>query len=81
MEMSNESTEECKTKGKIKLCIEDKTIILNDVYYLKASKNIIIITKFMDKGYQVIGEGDHFLIIKDKKVSFQRPRSRQNMSS
>ena len=67
MEMANESTEECKTKGKIKLRIEDKIIILTDVYYLKASKNIIRLTKFMAKGYQVIGEGDHFLITKDNK--------------
>ena len=58
--MAKESTEECKTKGKIKLHIEDKTIILTDVYYLKASKNIISLTKFMSKDYQVIGEGDHF---------------------
>ena len=65
--MANKSTEEWKTKGKIKLRIEDKTIILTDVYYLKASKNIIILTKFMAKGYQVIGEGYHFRIIKDNK--------------
>ena len=67
MEMANESTEECKTNGKIKLLIEDKIIILTEVYYLKVSKNIISLTKFMTKGYQVIGEGDHFLIIKDNK--------------
>ena len=50
MEMANESTEEWKTKGKVKLHIEDKIIVLTDVYYLKASKNIIILTKFMTKG-------------------------------
>ena len=55
MEMENESTEEFKTKGKVKLHIKDKIIVLTDVYYLKASKNIISLTKFMDKGYQVIG--------------------------
>ena len=67
MEMENESTEECNTKGEIKLRIEDKTIILTDVYYLKVSKNIISLTKFMAKGYQVIGEGDHFRITKNQK--------------
>ena len=67
MEMANETTEECKIKGKVKLRIDNKTIILTDVYYLESSKNIISLTKFMSKGYQVIGEGDHFLIIKDNK--------------
>ena len=50
MEMENETTEECNIKGKNKLRIEDKIIILTDVYYLKASKNIISLTKFMTKG-------------------------------
>ena len=63
--MANETTEEWKTKGKLKLLIEDKIIILTDVYYLKASKNIIRLTKFMSKCYQVIGERDHFRITKD----------------
>ena len=55
MEMSNENTEDWKTKGKIKLLNEGKIIILTDVYYLKSSKNIISLSKFMSKGYQVIG--------------------------
>ena len=55
--MENETTKECNIKGKIKLCIEYKVIVLIGVYYLKASKNIISLTKFMAKGYQVIGEG------------------------
>ena len=50
MEMANESTEECKIKGKVKLRIDNKTIILTDVYYLESSKNIISLTKFMAKG-------------------------------
>ena len=49
--MANEYTDECKTKGKVKLRIEDKTIVLTDVYYLKTSNNIISLTKFMVKGY------------------------------
>ena len=65
--MDNESTEECKIKGKVKLRIDNKTIILTDVYYLESSKNIISLTKFMAKGYQVIGEGDHFRITKNNK--------------
>ena len=67
MEMENETTEECNIKGKIKLHIEDKIIVLTDVYYLKASKNIISLTKFMSKGYQLIVEGDHFLITNNNK--------------
>ena len=81
MEMANESTEECKIKGKVKLRIDNKTIILTDVYYLESSKNIISLTKFMDKGYQVIGEGDHFRIIKTRKVSSLCPRLKPNMVS
>ena len=65
--MANESTEEFRIKGKVKLCIDNKTIILTDVYYIESSKNIITLTKFMSKGYQVIGEGDHFQITKNKK--------------
>ena len=67
MEMANESTEEYRIKGKVKLHINEKTIILTDVYYLETSKNIISLMKFMDKGYQVIGEGEHFSITKNKK--------------
>ena len=81
MEMENESTEEFKTKGKVKLHIKDKTIVLTGFYYLKASKNIISLTKFMSKGYQVIGEGDHFQITKIRKVSSLYPRLKPNMVS
>ena len=63
MEMENETTEDFNTKGKIKLLIEDKVIVLIDVYYLKSSKNIIITTKFMSKGFKVIRKGYMFQII------------------
>ena len=65
--MANETTEECNIKVKIKLHIEDKIIVLTDLYYIKSSKNIISLTKFMEKRYQVIGEGDNFRITKDNK--------------
>ena len=54
--------------SQFKLRINNKTIILTDVYYLESSKNIISLTKFMAKGYQVIGEGDHFRITINKKI-------------
>ena len=54
MEMENDSTKEFRTKGKVKLHINENIIILTDVYYLKASKIIISLTKFIAKGYQVI---------------------------
>ena len=58
---------EDKGKGKVKLRINNKTIILTDVYYLELSKIIISLTKFMAKGYQVIVEGYHFRITKNNK--------------
>ena len=79
--MENETTEECNIKEKIKLRIEDKVIVLTDVYYLKESKNIIILTKFMEKGYQVIGEGDDFCITKDNKSIISTSKIKTKMYS
>ena len=70
MEMLDETTEKCEVKGKVKLLLEKKTIILTDIYYLKESKNIIIITKFMAKGYKFILKEDQFHIIKNKSIIF-----------
>ena len=67
MEMANKTTEVCGIKFKIKLRIDDKTVVITDVYYLKASKNIISLTKFMYKVYKVIGKGYQFKIIKDNQ--------------
>lgn len=65
--MENETTEVCEIKGKIKLWIDNMTVLLTDIYYLKDSKNIISLTKFMDKGYKVIGKGYQFKITKDNQ--------------
>ena len=67
MEMENDSTERCEIKGKVKLRLGNKIIVLTEFYYLKMSKNIIRITKFMYKIFKVIGKGDQFQIIKNNQ--------------
>lgn len=67
MEISNENTEECEVKGKIKLLIDKNTVVLTDVYYLKESNDIISLIKFISKGYKVIGKGYLFQIFKDNQ--------------
>ena len=63
--MENETTEKCEIKVKVKLRLDKKTIVITDVYYLKASKNIIRITKLMYNEFKVIGKVEKFQIIKN----------------
>lgn len=65
--MSNEYTEIWDIKVKVKLQVHINTIILIDVYYLKSSKNIIILYKFMDNFFDIVGKGDKIQIIKKNK--------------
>ena len=65
MEMSNETTEKFEIKFKVIIRLDKKTIFLTDVYYLKASKNIIRITKLMYNEFKVIGKVEKFQIIKN----------------
>lgn len=77
--MANENTEECNIKGKIKLRIEDKIIILTDVYYLKASKNIISLTKFMENDTKSLEKRVISELPRKTRVSFRPQRSKPNM--
>lgn len=65
MEMENNSTTRFHSKGKVLIKTQGKTLIVTNVYYMKNTKNIIIMTKLMEKGFMVKGEKDQFVIKKE----------------
>ena len=79
--MDNEEVEKFEIKGKVKLQVNNKTIILTDVYYLKSSKNIINLTKFMAKGFKIIGKGNKILITKNNKSIISTSKIKTKMDS
>ena len=58
-----------------------KIIILTEGYYLMASKNIISITKFMEKGLKIIVKGYLFKITNNNQIVISTSKIKQNMVS
>lgn len=78
MEMSNEVVKNFEIKVKVKLQVNKKTIILNDIYYLNSSKNIIVLTKFMSKVFKITVKGDKIIIKKNNQSIISMSKIKTN---